>query len=151
MSEHLKGQFRVVQSVYKTLMVGVLAYGAIAYWIVATGKTTPIGENSKIVNYLFLFISMVCVTAVPTLRQVMLKVKPGEGLSQDQLVSKLYKTQMVVLGLCEVPACFGMVGAILSHNLSIFFILLTVSYAGLYHYRPKWREWEAYIQTSSSH
>ena len=149
MEDLLKQQFTVVYRVYQTLLVGVLAYGVIAYWFVKSGSSAEVGANMHILKYVLFFVSMACVMIVPKFKEAFLVVKPEDEPTSEALVGKLYKMQMFCLGMCEVPAFIGMVIAILIKNLSIFFVFLAISYAGLYRYRPQWRQWKEYIQKMS--
>ena len=149
MEDLLKQQFIIVQRVYQTLLIGVLAYGVIAYWMVKSDSSSSVGGGTHTLKYILFFVSMACVMIIPKFKEVFLKMKPEDEPTSENLINKLYKMQMFSLGMCEIPAFIGMVIAVLSKNMSIFFIFLAISYAGLYRYRPQWEQWKEYAQKMS--
>lgn len=146
--ELLEERFRVTTRMYQTLRVGVFLYGAIAYLAVKNATAgSPQGEGVWLLKYTLFFAALTSVMIIPKIQQRMLKVHPEEEEPEDAyLVEKLYKMQMFSLGMCEVPAFLGMVLSIVLKNLPIFLVFITIAYAGLFHYRPRWEDWKAYMR-----
>ena len=75
----------------------------------------------------------------------------GRGLPKEyrevkpdypQAASKLLTATIISYALAEVPAFFGLVLALLTHQMKDFYILAAVSFGLILVNLPKWEEWE---------
>lgn len=105
-------------------------------------------ENPFITRFLLYAVAASTVIIIRILRGILLK--KGRDDNPKKLLAKLFRTSLITLFLCEVPALIGLVLFFIGGFIKDFYILLFVSVFLIFMFFPRRNQWEDWINTHAS-
>ena len=147
--DKLKIQHKIAKGIGLFFLSSIFLYGFAAYWFLnRPQEPTFVSDAAGMQKYLYFLLSAISCCMIPVLKPVIIN---GRGLPKEyrevkpdypQAASRLLTATIISYALAEVPAFFGLVLALLTHQMKDFYILAAVSFGLILVNLPKWEEWE---------
>ena len=150
--EDLKKTYRISAIVYVAFMISLVIY-LIVFQVLKANIQDFQGLMEKIdfpwLRYAFYGLGLMQIFLIKFIRES--ATKSIAQVDLKFLSSHLQKMSMISAVLCEIPAMLGLVLFFLSGSDKDFYFLLIVSLVLFVLYFPRYRNWEVWIKSKTSH
>lgn len=101
-------------------------------------------KDVRMLRYVFFGLSILSVAVLRLMRGAILRKPPEDDWKRR--ITKLQKSSLISLALCECPAIFGLVLLLLTGMKRDFYFLLIVSLILVFLYFPRFKNWKSWME-----
>ena len=148
--EELKNAYRRTAIIGIAMVATLATYIVIVVLIQATRGSFESRVDASLLRNIFLFISLAMVFFIQILRNRMFRppsvAAAGEKPNEKDLIQKLVSTSVVIFGLAESIAVFGLVLFFLTNRATDFYMFLAISLVSFTLFFPRYSQWEEWLK-----